>query len=373
MQGEGVGGGMDDRRENVSTCCFVRHNSPVRKSGSDPAVESTLVHLATVVMIAWKMPNLGSSCEPSSTTSVSQDARNHNSVLQKKGRQQYRPPPADNRGQPMSKQRADIGQHEPGRGVFPRPTNFSGIPQPWIGKFREFNDLQAKLSVLCILKPHLYVDWLLPYTGQLWDSQGVFLAKLLLAERRPGAVSLLASHQDDPGSIPGGHFVFSHVGIVPDDAVRRRVFSGISHFPRPFIPAQLHTHPSLTLIGSKTSMLRAFQLSSLRLMTIELLARNSATIISTSYSEAKKRLRAKGDLNNSNKHKVSEEIWATRNIEVLRANEGEVGDHGAALKWRGGGNGRSQRKPADQRFRPALVKFRSDPTENCSQFVLVGG
>ncbi|KAJ8894276.1 hypothetical protein PR048_006889 [Dryococelus australis] len=35
---------------------------------------------------------------------------------------------------------------------------------------------------------------------------------------------------------------FSHVGIVPDDAVGRRIFSGISSFPRPFIPAMLHTH-----------------------------------------------------------------------------------------------------------------------------------
>ncbi|KAJ8865826.1 hypothetical protein PR048_033348 [Dryococelus australis] len=33
-----------------------------------------------------------------------------------------------------------------------------------------------------------------------------------------------------------GHSVFSHVGIVPDDAVDRPVFSGISRFPRPFIP-----------------------------------------------------------------------------------------------------------------------------------------
>ncbi|KAJ8895333.1 hypothetical protein PR048_000659 [Dryococelus australis] len=42
---------------------------------------------------------------------------------------------------------------------------------------------------------------------------------------------------------------FSYVRIVPDDAVGRRVFSGISHFPRPFIPALLHT--SITLIGSE--------------------------------------------------------------------------------------------------------------------------
>ncbi|KAJ8881157.1 hypothetical protein PR048_017630 [Dryococelus australis] len=35
---------------------------------------------------------------------------------------------------------------------------------------------------------------------------------------------------------------FSHVGIVPNDAVGQRVFSVISRFPRPFIPVLLHTH-----------------------------------------------------------------------------------------------------------------------------------
>ncbi|KAJ8871620.1 hypothetical protein PR048_027947 [Dryococelus australis] len=35
---------------------------------------------------------------------------------------------------------------------------------------------------------------------------------------------------------------FLQVEIVPDDAVDRLVFSGISHFPRLFIPAPLHTH-----------------------------------------------------------------------------------------------------------------------------------
>ncbi|KAJ8888534.1 hypothetical protein PR048_008025 [Dryococelus australis] len=39
--------------------------------------------------------------------------------------------------------------------------------------------------------------------------------------------------------------IFSHVGIVPDDAACLRVFSVISHFPpRSCIPALLHTHPA---------------------------------------------------------------------------------------------------------------------------------
>ncbi|KAJ8897699.1 hypothetical protein PR048_003049 [Dryococelus australis] len=66
----------------------------------------------------------------------------------------------------------------------------------------------------------------------------------------PSPVSLLASHQGDPGSIPGRATALLHVGIVPGDAVGRWVFSRISRSPRPFIPAPLHmhlNHPSLLL------------------------------------------------------------------------------------------------------------------------------
>ncbi|KAJ8888177.1 hypothetical protein PR048_007664 [Dryococelus australis] len=44
---------------------------------------------------------------------------------------------------------------------------------------------------------------------------------------------------------------FSHVGIVPDDAAGRWVFSGISRFPRLCIPALLPHSPRFTLIGSQ--------------------------------------------------------------------------------------------------------------------------
>ncbi|KAJ8869297.1 hypothetical protein PR048_030871 [Dryococelus australis] len=47
-----------------------------------------------------------------------------------------------------------------------------------------------------------------------------------------------------------GHSGFSHVGIVPDDAVGRRVFSGISHFPHPFVTA-LSLLTSIIRIGSQ--------------------------------------------------------------------------------------------------------------------------
>ncbi|KAJ8892387.1 hypothetical protein PR048_004967 [Dryococelus australis] len=58
-------------------------------------------------------------------------------------------------------------------------------------------------------------------------------------------VRLFTSHQGKPGSIPGGAASeFSHVGIVPDDAIGPRVFSGIACFPGPFIPVLFHAHLS---------------------------------------------------------------------------------------------------------------------------------
>ncbi|KAJ8877327.1 hypothetical protein PR048_021781 [Dryococelus australis] len=65
------------------------------------------------------------------------------------------------------------------------------------------------------------------------------------------AVSPLVSHQGDPG-----HSGCLHVGIVPDDAVGRQVFSGISRFPAlsfRHCPYRLQSLSS----ALKTSMLRA--------------------------------------------------------------------------------------------------------------------
>ncbi|KAJ8879039.1 hypothetical protein PR048_019645 [Dryococelus australis] len=64
-----------------------------------------------------------------------------------------------------------------------------------------------------------------------------------------GAVRLLTSHQGDPGSIPVRVSGFSHVGIVPVNAISLLVFSRISTFPHSFIPAPLHT--SITLTSSQ--------------------------------------------------------------------------------------------------------------------------
>ncbi|KAJ8882817.1 hypothetical protein PR048_014631 [Dryococelus australis] len=78
-------------------------------------------------------------------------------------------------------------------------------------------------------------------------------------------VSLLACHLGEPGSIPGGR---SLVGIVTDDAAGRRVFSRISRFPRPCIPAPLHTRLAPPSLALETSMLKAVQISPLRISSV---------------------------------------------------------------------------------------------------------
>ncbi|KAJ8878899.1 hypothetical protein PR048_019502 [Dryococelus australis] len=87
------------------------------------------------------------------------------------------------------------------------------------------------------------------------------LAAIVLTQRscsalllcRTAVVRLLASHLGEPGSIPGGVTPgFSRVEIVLDDAAGRRVFSGISHFSRPFNPALPHTHLASALSALKT-------------------------------------------------------------------------------------------------------------------------
>ncbi|KAJ8872177.1 hypothetical protein PR048_025779 [Dryococelus australis] len=83
-------------------------------------------------------------------------------------------------------------------------------------------------------------------------------------------VRLLASHQGEPCSIPGrADPGFSHVGIAPDDAAGRRVFSGISRLLRPCILTLLHTHiassysyssPQLLTTDSAASLSNLFHL-----------------------------------------------------------------------------------------------------------------
>ncbi|KAJ8881014.1 hypothetical protein PR048_017487 [Dryococelus australis] len=64
-------------------------------------------------------------------------------------------------------------------------------------------------------------------------------------------VRLLTSCRDEPGSIPGGVTPgISHVGIVPDNAAGRRVFTGYFPFPVPFHSGVAPYSPRFTLIGS---------------------------------------------------------------------------------------------------------------------------
>ncbi|KAJ8866003.1 hypothetical protein PR048_033527 [Dryococelus australis] len=69
----------------------------------------------------------------------------------------------------------------------------------------------------------------------------------------------LASHRGEPGSIPGRVTRFSQVGIVPDDAVGWRVFSGISSIPRPFIPALLASYSLRSPSSALKTSLRDFK------------------------------------------------------------------------------------------------------------------
>ncbi|KAJ8894023.1 hypothetical protein PR048_006633 [Dryococelus australis] len=98
----------------------------------------------------------------------------------------------------------------------------------------------------------------------MWRYVFLLFLWLLRSWGSPGGVvvRLLASHQGEPGSIPGRATPgSSHVGIVPDDAAGRRVFSRISRFPPPFISVLLHTHLASPSSALRTSMLRAAQIS----------------------------------------------------------------------------------------------------------------
>ncbi|KAJ8877284.1 hypothetical protein PR048_021738 [Dryococelus australis] len=80
-----------------------------------------------------------------------------------------------------------------------------------------------------------------------WDSAG---------DRGGVVVRLLDSHQGESGSTTGGATpVFSHVGIVLDDAAGQRLyFSEIFRFPHSCISALLHTFLASPLSALKTSL-----------------------------------------------------------------------------------------------------------------------
>ncbi|KAJ8895550.1 hypothetical protein PR048_000886 [Dryococelus australis] len=61
-----------------------------------------------------------------------------------------------------------------------------------------------------------------------------------------------ASHQGDPGLIPGRVTLgFSLMEVAPDDAAGRRVFTEISRFSRPCIPTLLYTAPRTPSVAER--------------------------------------------------------------------------------------------------------------------------
>ncbi|KAJ8883929.1 hypothetical protein PR048_015784 [Dryococelus australis] len=110
-------------------------------------------------------------------------------------------------------------------------------------------------------QPHL------PLPLRLWLRR--IVSHLLIWGSGATVAGAPASHPSDPRSILGGFTPgFTHVGIVLDDAACRRVFSGISRFPRPCISMLLHMHLTSPSSNLKDSMLRAAKISPL--FTLEL-------------------------------------------------------------------------------------------------------
>ncbi|KAJ8885972.1 hypothetical protein PR048_012178 [Dryococelus australis] len=76
--------------------------------------------------------------------------------------------------------------------------------------------------------------------GRITATQDLCLVPSLVMQLCSGCCN---SQQGEPGSIPRRvRPGFSHVGIVPDGAAGRRVSSGISRFPRRFIPVLPHVY-----------------------------------------------------------------------------------------------------------------------------------
>ncbi|KAJ8870553.1 hypothetical protein PR048_029576, partial [Dryococelus australis] len=93
------------------------------------------------------------------------------------------------------------------------------------------------------------------------------MAMIILPMVKEYTMCIQADLKQDLGSIPSRVSGFSRVGIVPDYAVCRRVFSGISRFPPPFHSGAAPFSPQCPSSVLKTSLLRAAQISSLALFT----------------------------------------------------------------------------------------------------------
>ncbi|KAJ8876671.1 hypothetical protein PR048_021118 [Dryococelus australis] len=181
------------------------------------------------------------------------------------------------------------------------------------------------------------------------------------------------------GSLPN----FTHVGIVPDVAAGRRVRGGggmsrgYPAFPRPFIPALLHTRPHFTLIASSG----LYVLTAATIQQVIADVRTMQFVIACTYLwytvvhfifHCPYLLQIVGNKQtelSANSLTASPGYAAARSVNVSKTLITEHmrvkrGEYGAVPEWKGGGNGRSPRKPADQRHRPARfpnAKIRQRP------------
>ncbi|KAJ8867779.1 hypothetical protein PR048_031582 [Dryococelus australis] len=172
-------------------------------------------------------------------------------------------------------------------------------------------------SFFSIASPY-YIRFHSSFKGPPWGRVGV-------------VVRLLASHLGKPGS---------DVRIVRDDAAGRRVFSGFSRFSLPLRSDTDPYSPRFTLIGSQDLVDAARQFRSLRLAAMGHLTRVALSPLWFPRFSA------------TNVDKITRDSGAL-NIEVLRADEGEVSCLRSRARMQGRGKREIPEKTADQRHRQA--------------------
>ncbi|KAJ8879113.1 hypothetical protein PR048_019719 [Dryococelus australis] len=141
------------------------------------------------------------------------------------------------------------------RGANPRPSDFKSATLPLSYEGRAYKSPYLQAHFLLSRRRRLVV---VTETAVVHD-----VAASTTASSRPVGwlqtrqlFRLLASHLGLASSIPGGYAPgLPQVGIVPDDTTGLWVFSGISCFLRPFIPALLHAHLASLSSHLKTSTL----------------------------------------------------------------------------------------------------------------------
>ncbi|KAJ8867893.1 hypothetical protein PR048_031698 [Dryococelus australis] len=210
-------------------------------------------------------------------------------------------------------------------------------------------------TVMCILEPQMFVHWLLAHTVASVTTHWQYGTRYLFPcksandseSSRTGSCNQSASDYDlikgtakplkfcsiaysarldcsPPTKVNSvsnplpGHSGFSHVGIVPDDAAGRRVFSGISRFSRPFIPSLLHSHLISHSSALKTSLLRAAPFSQLNLFCdlvifvqavpsfdSDVICEEQSSIFEAASSPKQRKLTASRDTTDKKKKKTS--------------------------------------------------------------------